>query len=234
MIIEYANEAPLKTVFNNIYPDQFVTDKEKEDPDWVKNTVDYLCNVAYAQYNRNAQTFAKNYDLVKGILKPEDFYQNPEVRSFAEQILGDNSLPAYVKHYSILNPPLNTMVGEATKRPDLWKAKAFDDESKSEELQFKTQMFQDYISQQVRSGVEQNLLAQGVTLDDLEEGQFEQMTMEKLQEYLTDYTSMAERWANHIIEAAKVMFNMKEKSEEGIRDLLIANQEHYHVYEVNS
>jgi hypothetical protein len=234
MIIEYANEAPLKTVFNNIYPDQFVTDKEKEDPDWVKNTVDYLCNVAYAQYNRNAQTFAKNYDLVKGILKPEDFYQNPEVRSFAEQILGDNSLPAYVKHYSILNPPLNTMVGEATKRPDLWKAKAFDDESKSEELQFKTQMFQDYISQQVRSGVEQNLLAQGVTLDDLEEGQFEQMTMEKLQEYLTDYTSMAERWANHIIEAAKVMFNMKEKSEEGIRDLLIANQEHYHVYEDNS
>lgn len=234
MIITYSNQGPQKTLFNNVYPDQFVTDSEKREPGWVKNTVDYLCNVAYSQYNKNAQTFAKNYDLVKGILKPADFYQDEQIKSFAEQILGDNSLPAYVRHYSILNPPLNTMVGEATKRPDLWKAKAFDDESKSEELEYKTQIFQNYVMQEVREGVINNLLSQGVDVSQIADDELGTLTMEKVQEYLTDYTSMAERWANHIIEAAKVMFNMKEKSEEGIRDLLIANQEHYHIYEDNS
>lgn len=235
MIIKALTKAPQNlSSFNTVYPDQFVTDKEKADPDWIKTTVDYLCNVAYAQYLRNATTFAKNYDLVKGILTPEDFYQQAEIRSFAENILGDNSLPAYVKHYSILNPPLNTMVGESTKRPDLWKVKAFDDESKSEELQFKTEQYQNYITQQIRGRVINSLISKGIAVEDMEDDQVEALTMERLEQYLMDYTSMAERWGNHVIEASKVMFNMKEKGEEGMRDLLISGREHFHIYEDNS
>lgn len=236
MIIEYANNAPQKSIFATTYPDQFVSEKQKQDKDWIKNTVDYFANVAYAQYQKNRDSFVKNYDLVKGILRPADFYQEDEaVTSFAQQILGDNQLPAYVKHYSILNPPLNTMVGEATKRPDLWKAKAFDDESKSEELEFKTELFQQFISQKIRDSVTLSLTQQGVDLES-EEGaaQLEGMTAEKLKEYLVDYTSMAERWANHVLEASKVMFNMKEKSEEGVRDLLITSREFFHIYKDNS
>src|SRR5690349_9742958 len=93
--------------FLNIFPDQFKTEKEKEDESWMKNTMDYFSNQAYAQYVRNKETFVKNYDLLKGILRREDFYEEPQVKSFAQMLEKDLDLPAYVKHYSILTTPIN-------------------------------------------------------------------------------------------------------------------------------
>ncbi|HEU4606899.1 MAG TPA: hypothetical protein VFS31_02240, partial [Chitinophagaceae bacterium] len=40
-------------------------------------------------------------------------------------------------------------------------------------------------------------------------------------------------WGSHVLEALKVQFNLKEKSEEGFRDLLIASREYYHIYETD-
>ena len=34
-----------------------------------------LLTKSYAEYVKNRDTFVKNYDLVKGILRMEDFYQ---------------------------------------------------------------------------------------------------------------------------------------------------------------
>ena len=115
----------IKYAYLNIFPDQFKTEKQKESDTWVKNTMDYFANKAYAEYNRNTRTFVKNYNLVKGILKPEDFYQEPEVKSFAEMLTKDLDLPSYVKHYSIITTPLNELVGELSKRPDEHRIKAF-------------------------------------------------------------------------------------------------------------
>jgi hypothetical protein len=114
----------------NIFPDQFKTDKEKEDDSWIKNTMDYFANRAYAEYTKNRDTFVKNYDLMKGILRMEDFYQDTNVKSFTEMLVGDLKLPAYVQMYSIMTTPVNELVGEITKRPDTYRVKAFDDDSK--------------------------------------------------------------------------------------------------------
>ena len=107
-IIRHTKDETIKYAYLNIFPDQFKTEKEKEDDSWIKNTMDYFANKAYAEYVRNRETFVPNYDLLKGILRPADFYQEPEVKSFVDMLKLDLELPNYVKHYSIMTTPLRS------------------------------------------------------------------------------------------------------------------------------
>jgi|APGre2960657505_1045072.scaffolds.fasta_scaffold02413_2 hypothetical protein len=230
-IIRYTKDATIRYAYLNIFPDQFKTDKEKQDESWIKNTMDYFANKAYAEYIKNRDTFVKNYDLVKGILRMEDFYQEPEVRSFTDMLTSDLKLPAYVKMYSIITTPINELVGEVSKRPDAFRVKAFDDDSKSEELEFKTSILQEYILNVAKEKILQKVQMQGEEIDD---EQLQQMTMEEVQDQIDTYTSVAEKWANHILTCQKAEFNLKEKGEDAFRDLLISAREFYHIYEDNS
>ena len=149
-IIRYTKDATIRYAYLNIFPDQFKTEKEKMDESWIKNTMDYFANKAYAEYVKSRDTFVKNYDLVKGILRREDFFVEPEVRSFTDVLTADLELPAYVKHYSIMTTPINELVGEISKRPDAFRVKAFDEDSQSEELEYKTKILQEYVINQTK------------------------------------------------------------------------------------
>lgn len=230
-IIKYTKDATIKYAYLNIFPDQFRTEKQKQDESWIKNTMDYFSNRAYAEYIKNRESFVKNYDLVKGILRREDFYEEPEVKSFTDILTRDLDLPSYVKHYSIITTPVNELIGEMSKRPDTYRVKAFDDDSKSEELQFKTDILQEYIISQAKQKILEKAAMQGV---EIPEEELQQMTMEEVKDEIDSYTSMAEKWGNHILTCQKVDFGMKEKSEEVFRDLCISSREFWHVYEDNS
>jgi hypothetical protein len=230
-IIRYTKDATIRYAYLNIFPDQFKTDKEKQDESWIKNTMDYFANKAYAEYVKNRDTFVKNYDLMKGILRMEDFYQEPQVRSFTEVLQADLQLPSYVKMYSIITTPVNELVGEISKRPDTFRVKAFDDDSQAEELEFKTGILQQYVIQQAKQKIVEQAALQGQEIDD---EQLDQMTMEQVKDQLDSYTSVAEKWANHILTCQKAEFNLKEKSEDAFRDLLISARQFYHIYEDNS
>jgi hypothetical protein len=230
-IIRYTKDATIRYAYLNIFPDQFKTEKEKQDESWIKNTMDYFSNKAYAEYVKNRDTFVKNYDLMKGILRMEDFYQEPEVRSFTDVLTSDLELPAYVKMYSIITTPVNELVGEISKRPDTYRVKAFDDDSKSEELQFKTDTLQNYVVSQAKQQILAKAAIEGV---EIPEEELEQMTMQQVQDELDSYTSVAEKWANHVLTCQKAEFNLKEKSEDAFRDMLISAREFYHIYEDNS
>lgn len=230
-IIRYTKDATIRYAYLNIFPDQFKTEKEKQDESWIKNTMDYFANKAYAEYVKNRDTFVKNYDLIKGILRREDFYQEPEVRSFTDMLTADLELPAYVKHYSIMTTPINELVGEISKRPDAFQVKAFDDDSKSEELEFKTGILQDFVINQAKAKIQEKAALGG---EELDEEQLTEMTLEDVKDELDSYTSTAEKWANHVLTAQKASFVLKEKSEDAFRDMLISAREFYHIYEDNS
>jgi len=230
-IIRYTKDATIRYAYLNIFPDQFKTEKEKMDESWIKNTMDYFANKAYAEYVKNRDTFVKNYDLVKGILRMEDFYQEPEVKSFTDMLTADLGLPGYVKHYSILTTPLNELIGEISKRPDSFRVKAFDDDSRSEELEFKTSILQEFVLNEAKQKIAQSMLMQGQEPD---EEEVQKMAIEKVKDELDNYTSIAEKWGNHILTALKAEFNTKEKSEDAFRDLGITAREFYHIYEDNS
>ena len=225
-IIRYTKDATIRYAYLNIFPDQFKTEKEKKDESWIKNTMDYFANKAYAEYVKNRDTFVKNYDLVKGILRMEDFYQEPEVRSFTDMLTADLQLPAYVKHYSIITTPINELVGEISKRPDAFRIKAFDDDSQSEELEYKTQMLQEYVMAEARQKIQQKMMMEGVAPEEIDGEQVEQMTFDEVKDDLDSYTSVAEKWANHILTCQKADFNLKEKSEDAFRDMLISAREY--------
>lgn len=226
-IIRYTKDSNIKYAYLNIFPDQFKTENEKKQDGYVKNTMDYFANRAYAEYIKNRDSFAKNYDMVKGILRSEDFYEDDNVKSFTDMLEGDLELPSYVKHYSILTTPINELVGELTKRPDTYKIKAFDDDSKSEELEFKTQLMQEFIMMKAK----QKILS---TNPEATEEELQKLTIDEIEDDLIDYTSQAEKWANHILTSLKAEFNLKELSEEAFRDILIAARQFYHIYEDNS
>ena len=230
-IIRYTKDATIRYSYLNIFPDQFKTEKEKQDESWVKNTMDYFANKAYAEYIKNRDTFVKNYDLMKGILRVEDFYQEPDVKSFTEMLKADLELPSYVKMYSIITTPVNELIGEITKRPDTYRVKAFDDDSQAEELQFKTDILQKYVLAKAKEMIMIKAAIAGQQIDDQ---QLEQMSMEQVKDELDSYTSVAEKWGNRIVTCHKADFNLKEKSEDAFRDMLISAREFYHVYEDNS
>ena len=230
-IIRYTKDSTAQYAYLNVFPDQFKTERQKKDDSWIKNTMDYFANQSYAMYVRNRETFAKNYDLMKGILRREDFYQEPEVRSFTDQLVTDADLPAYVKMYSIITTPVNELVGEISKRPDSFRVKAFDDDSQAQELQFKTDTLKSYVVGKVKQQVVQKAALAG---EDINEEQLEQLTFDQVKDQLDSYTSVAEKWANHVLTAQKADFNLKEKGEEAFRDLLISARQFYHIYEDNS
>ena len=231
-IIRYTKDATIRYAYLNIFPDQFKTEKEKEDESWIKNTMDYFSNKAYAEYVKNRDTFVKNYDLMKGILRMEDFYQEPDVKSFTEMLQADLELPTYVKHYSIVTTPVNELVGEISKRPDTYRVKAFDDDSQAEELQFKTDTLQKFIINKAKQKILEKAAIAGQEPPEPEE--LEQMTIGQMKDELDSYTSQAEKWANHVLTCQKAEFNLKEKSEDAFRDMLISAREFYHIYEDNS
>lgn len=230
-IIRYSKDPTIKYAYLNIFPDQFRTEKQKQDETWIKNTMDYFANKAYAEYTKNRNTFVKNYDLMKGILRREDFYEEEEVKSFTEMLTEDLELPAYVKHYSIVTTPINELVGEMSKRPDTYRVKAFDDDSQAEELQYKTELLQEFVVSQAKRRILEKAAMEGVEIPDEE---LDQMTMEEVKDQLDSYTSVAEKWANHVLTCQKMDFNMKELSEEAFRDLCISAREYYLIYEDNS
>ncbi len=230
-IIRYTKDENIRYAYLNIFPDQFKSQKEKQEDSYVKNTMDYFSNKAYAEYVKNRDTFVKNYDLVKGILHPEDFYQEPEVKSFTEMLKQDMDLPKYVQQYSIVTAPINNLVGEITKRPDSYSVKAFDDDSRSEELKYKSEILQEYILSSARQKILNKAQQEGI---EIPEEEIQAKTLENVKDDLDSYTSIAEKWANHTLTSSKAEFNIKELSEEGFRDLLIAAREFFHIYEDNS
>ena len=231
-IIRYTKEENIRYAYLNIFPDQFKTDKQKKDDSWVKNTMDFFANKAYAEYVKNRETFVKNYDLMKGILRREDFLiDEPQVKSFTDMLQEDLELPSYVKHYSIMTTPVNELVGEISKRPDTFRVKAFDDDSQAQELQFKTDTLQAYVISQVKEQVAAKAAISG---QELNQEDLEKITFEQVKEQLDTYTSVAEKWANHTLTCQKADFHLKEKSEDAFRDLLISAREFYHIYEDNS
>jgi hypothetical protein len=234
-IITRTKEGNLLQEYLATFPDQYVSEQEKASDAFAKTNMDYFANIAFSQYNRKKGKISRNYDLVKGHLKREDFYELPQTRSFIEALETEEfELPAHVRHYPILNPPLNTLVGELTKRPDTTRVKAFDNASKSEEMEFRSDLLTQFVLNQATQKISADLARQGIDIAEIPPEQLGELTQEKVEDELGSYTSIAERWGSHILEALKMEFQLKEKSEEAFRDLLISSCEYYHIFETSS
>jgi len=237
------NQTTNSTLTN--YPDIFVDSKERESDEYIKDTIDYFNGEALRQYGKAMSTYIKNYLFCKGELTPEDFYEvDNQTDGFVERLEGDgfldklskdDGLPSYVQNYSIMNQPLNMLIGEEANQPDNAFVKAFDSYSQSEQFEFITQNIQAYAGYKIQQKIMESLARQGVDPTDPNVvQQIQAMTEKEMQENISTYTSLAERWGNTMLEALKMQFNMREKRSMMWGDLLKTGRERIHIYEDNS
>src|SRR5690625_1055918 len=135
------------------FPDHFKSEKTKtEDKGYVKRTMDFYASRAMADYNRNKNSFVKNYKLLKGEMDYDDYIHNnnKEIELFVDALEDTIELPKEIKNYPILNPPLNEMIGGLSKKKTSHRAKALDNESKNAELEHKTEVMNSLILEKAR------------------------------------------------------------------------------------
>ena len=209
------------------YPKQFVTKEEKSTETFIKSNMDYFANIAFAQYKQNVK-FRKNYRLYNGEFNFQDYVNQPEYKDIIDYLADvpdqEPDIPQYLKHYSIVNPPINQLKGELINRPHRYKVKAVDDEAVNETIDFRTNLLKDHFMEQLRANLE------GKDVDPEMVAQQEK----EIQDKILDYTSTAEEWGNKTLNALKYHFNFKEKSQQSFLDFLITGQEFHHFYPTNS
>lgn len=210
------------------YPDQFTTMAEKETPDWIKKNLDYFAGVAYSKYRQN-EAFRKNYKLLNGEFDFSDYQTMPETKMILDYLQDvpdqEQDIPKHLKHYPILNPPINTLLGELTKRPHKYAAKAVDEISIEENIDFRTNIIKEYVLNNIRMKLEGS---------DMPPEQIEEVAQKEIQKKVLNYTTIAEEWANKTLKALKHHFDFRHQSFMAFRDLLVTGRQYHHFYPDNS
>ena len=227
MIIEALKEYTDPVNHAYFYPKQFISKKEKESEHWIKSTLDYFANIAFAQYKQNV-SFRKNYRLFNGDFNFEDYNNSAEIQEMVQYLSDipeqDPEIPQHLRHYSIVTPPINQLKGELNNRPHKYKVKAVDDEAVNETIDFRTNLIKDFFLQNLSASLE----GQEISPE-------QRMEMEQqIQNQILDYTSTAEEWGNKLLNALKYTFNFKDKSQQSFLDFLVTGKEFHHFYPDNS
>lgn len=229
MIIESIKEYTDPLNHSYFYPEQFMSAAKKQKPQWIKSTLDYFANIAFAQYRQNTK-FRKNYRLFNGEFNFEDYNSDPDIKEMINYLSDvpeqDPEIPQHLKHYPIVNPPINQLKGELINRPFKYKVKAVDEHSIDENIDYRTELIKEFFLSKMTAQLE------GMPAEQAEQAQ--QQLMQEMQQKILDYTSTAEEWGNKILNALKYQFKLKEKSTQGFLDFLITGQEFHHFYPDNS
>lgn len=186
--------------------------------------MDYFSYIGFAQLEKKMK-FVKNYKLRNGEFDFKDYQSDVDLdKEEIIKILGEVSAESYtyLKHYPIINTPLNTLKGELITRPRKERVKALDEISESEILSHRTE------------------LLFKAAIDKLQ-GKLDQMSPEEQNQYYSDlqskissYSTKAEQWGNKALTAFKYYFNYQEKNEDGFADFLTCAEEFHHFYPDNS
>lgn len=227
MIIKKIKESDLKydnELMSYYHPNQFVSEKERNKPSYIKRIMDYYGSIAFAnlEYRKN---IIKNYKLRNGEFDFNDYTaETPEMKQLND-IVGDidTSEFSYLKHYPIINSPLNTLKGELIGRQRKERVKAVDDISSSEIIKFRTQTMFQAIMEKLQKQFEPN-----------EQGEMPEEYYKEISKKVTSYSTVAEQWGNKALKAFKYYFNYSEKNEDGFMDFLTAGEEYHHMYPDNS
>ena len=114
MIIESLKEYTDQLNHAQFYPEQFVSSSKKQKSQWIKSTLDYFANIAFAQYRQNVK-FRKNYRLFNGEFNFDDYNNEPQIQEILSYLSDtpdqEPEIPQHLKHYPIVNPPINQLKG---------------------------------------------------------------------------------------------------------------------------
>ncbi len=200
-------------------PSQKKTTAQKvaKDFEWAKDSMDSLFSMILFQNQglRQSRINKKiNYDLYNGILDKNDMERicNPHKLEGA-------TFPADVKHYPLINPKVNTLRGEETKRRFDWRVVVINPDAISEKQEEQKKQFIDFINKHIQS--------EGYSEEEANK------ELEKLQQYLKyDFRNLKELKATRLLTYYTKYLDTKTLFNKGWEDAIIAGEEIYCVEEV--
>ena len=224
-------------------PPQMVS-KSKKDKKWREDCMDALESVGRNQFQRNMRLI-ENYEMIKGKFIPGHYFDQAEHQDMLGRLTQEFNLPAYLRHYDICSPIINTLSGEWQNRPDTFRVKGQGEHTDNEYLRAKSTKLQEYVVGKIKAEVAQKLLAAGLdenggqNLPPDQVQQYQQMVEEarqkltppQIEQYMkTDWMTAAEMWGQHQLELNKKRFRQVEKEKREFEDMLIADRCFRHFY----
>lgn len=189
--------------------------ESKKNDEWYKRCIDGAISLIYSyDTNRRSTRYNKkiNYDLYAGVFHKDDlsYVMNP-------MGLEKNDVPAELKHYDIITPIINLLIGEETKRMSSYVVRAVSQDAISQKQENLANSIKSMLSERLSSGLS-------------EEEKKDPSFLKKLQHYANyEYKDMRELMATRSLEYIKRKQNVDYKMLTGFEDSLIAGEEIYRV-----
>lgn len=220
MIIESLNKVDQQIIQQYGWPKELVSQLEKNSEDWTKLTMDYFSTVAFAQYKRN-EGYRKDFKLANGEFDFKDYQEDNDYQAIADFLNDspqtDSDTPSHLAHYSIVNQPINTLLGEFIKRPYKVRVEALDEISLKEKIDFRSELLIKHAMEKVKAKVA-----------GMPEEEAAKVTEEEMSSQILNYTTLAEKWGNKMLEAMRSQLNFKHKSSKAFKDFLICGRQFHH------
>ena len=193
--------------------------ESKKDEDWYKLCVNGAISLIYSyDTNRRSTRYNKkiNYDLYAGIFHKDDltYVINPLG-------LDKNDVPASLKHYDIVTPIFNLLIGEESKRLSSYSVRAVNGDAVSKKQEDLANVIKSMLMQKLSEGLS-------------EEDKKNQSYLAQLQKYAKyTYIDIREVMASRSLEYLIKKLDVESKMLTGFEDALIAGEEIYRIDVVN-
>lgn len=214
----------------------------KKNEEWKKDTMDALESIALSQRNANL-TLIENYEMIRGRFFFRHYFAEEGYQSMINELSKEFEMPNYLKHYDIISPVVNTLLGEWQKRPDTFRVKDWSEKGTNAFKRQKTQLLAKYVEETFNIEVNKRMLELGLTdvqpqteeeaqqIKQQIESIRQQMTPPEIESYMkTDYLSAAEMWGSNRLKADKQKFNLAERERREFEDMLVSDRCFRHFY----
>lgn len=234
-----SNGLPLNLL--DVSPFQMIPLEDK-DEGWIRWNADFHESIGYQHVKRYGRKKIKNRWLAAGILDRNDYLLSPDYNNFADLVgiitpEGDHHHSPLEQFYPIIPNIVEVLKGEFLKRDTKVIIKAVDEFSQSEALQSKEdQLHQILMSNAIQQ--KQMALAKMGILPDSQDPKVQQQYQSEMQqaqqiaqvqEKFKSYRSVAENFAQHVLNVDREAHNMDERETRMFVESLINSEEHWHI-----
>jgi hypothetical protein len=236
-VLDKVINGPAKVGTYNGYglPRQAVSVKDKEDPRWGKQCMDFLRDEARA-HSRDKIRDAKKFQMLS-----DEYDYSDHLWSIDPLHLGDKKEEEYggtepIQHYPIINTPLNTIHGERINRNIQFYCLSETPKSRNTYYQAKTEELVGYVQQEIMNTILQRMQAQGIPIDEKAFQKAQQMAPEQIQKYVDsgDYGDAIEDFSNTTLKNLWKDGNLDEEFIEGFRGATVCGKEFYTLHVVGN
>lgn len=226
-------------------PPQMLSSTAKNEA-WGEACMDFMDYQSASQSQQKMDNLRK-YRILSGDFKVDNYSYISDPSSIMSNSTDEKpsalqgpekTLSEDIQHYPIMVRPINTIIGEYISRISQlhgFYAKNESPDAKNEYNRVKTEMLQEWATQQVMKAVMKKVQASGVTKGTPQYDQaIQQQTPEEIQEYVDrDYVDIAEQVCQTLLKGIWKTEGLDSEFVEGFKRACIVAEEYYHIYTVN-